>query len=72
MKLRNLNLVLEPEPKKMITLILILYLIPGETYEAAGSDLFVKTFDEENQATLLQQGQRSLHLLIFLCTDTLY
>jgi len=28
----------------------------GETYEAAGSDLFVKTFDEENQATLLQQG----------------
>merc|ERR1719399_1258071 len=28
----------------------------GETYEAAGSDLFVKVFDEENQATLLQQG----------------
>lgn len=27
----------------------------GETYEAAGSDLFVKTFDQENQATLLQQ-----------------
>lgn len=28
----------------------------GETYEAAGSDLFEKVFDEENQATLLQQG----------------